>query len=247
VELRGITNGINPALYRSDHEGEKWPVAAEAKKKTRRALLDRLGQPGGDVEVCGALDADVPAPLFSFVGRLTWQKGVQTLLDATEESLQAGDRMQFVYLGQGQQEYEERARELASRPQNRGRFALCLGYSEQLSRAVYAGGDFFLVPSEYEPCGLTDFIAQLHGNLPIVHRVGGLVKVRDGETGFSYDEQSRRGLTEAMRRAESLHQSDPQRLEQMRASAVKTVLEEYTWERVFAGSYLPLYREALAR
>ena len=60
------------------------------------------------------------------------------------------------------------------------------GYSTELANRVFAAGDFFVVPSRYEPCGLTDFIAQLFGNIPIVHHVGGLVKVIDGVTGLAY-------------------------------------------------------------
>ncbi len=63
---------------------------------------------------------------------------------------------------------------------------MAFGFSPSFAQKVYAAGDFFLIPSRYEPCGLTDFYAQLAGNVPIVHRVGGLVKTIDDKFGFSY-------------------------------------------------------------
>ena len=102
------------------------------------------------------------------------------------------------------------------------------------------------MPSLYEPCGLTDLYAQLMGNLPLVHRVGGLVKVRHGETGYSYEEHSEEALCRAIEEAARDHRLQAERLEGMRRRAFREVLERFTWDRVLAGGYLPLYREVQA-
>ncbi len=236
VELHGVTNGINPRLYHSDHGREG-----------ARRRLGRLADRGiRGVEICGGVDMAVPAPLYAFVGRMTWQKGMETLLDAVEDNLGTPDAGSFFLLGQGEQRFEERAREMARRPEAQGRMAVALGYSEDLALAVFAGGDFFLIPSIYEPCGLTDFIAQLHGNLPIVHRVGGLVKVEDGVTGFSYDVQTREELGAVIRRTGEIYRRDPGLLGRMRTAAVTKVMQHHTWDRVFERSYLALYHEAVS-
>ena len=79
--------------------------------------------------------------------------------------------------------------------------AFLQGFSPEMANRVFAAGDFFVVPSRYEPCGLTDFIAQLFGNIPIVHHVGGLVKVIDGVTGLAYEGNTPDDLLEALERA----------------------------------------------
>jgi starch synthase len=111
---------------------------------------------------------------------------------------------------------------------------------------VYAASDFFLVPSAYEPCGLTDFIAQIFGSIPIVHHVGGLVKVRDGETGFSYREHRSEALVAAIERTSRIYKDQPHLLVRIRRTAFQEILSRHTWDRVLADSYLPLYSAILA-
>ncbi|MFQ5587401.1 MAG: glycogen synthase, partial [Nitrospiria bacterium] len=121
------------------------------------------------------------------------------------------------------------------------------GFSEKNARRVFASGDFFLIPSRYEPCGLTDFIAQLNGNIPIVHRVGGLVKTVDGKTGFSYlggaDE-----LLQVMKRALKVYRSpEKKQLRTIQRGALKNIHTHFTWDKVLARSYLPLYERVIKK
>jgi starch synthase len=111
-----------------------------------------------------------------------------------------------------------------------------------MANQVYAAGDFFLIPSRYEPCGLTDYIAQLFGNLPIVHYVGGLVKVLEGKTGFTYKEDTRDDLVEAIHRAIECYRS-PGCVRGMQKDAVKQIQENHTWDKVMKR-YLQLYKKA---
>jgi starch synthase len=191
---------------------------------------------------------DAPStPLFSFVGRFASQKGVDILAGAAARLLGRKADLRFLVLGQGEPALEERLVELATGPAGKGRFCLLLGFNSLAAKYCYAAGDFFLVPSLYEPCGLTDLYAQLMGSLPVVHRVGGLVKVRHGETGYSYEEHSPEALCRAIEEAAADYRRRPERLEGMRRLAFAEVLERFTWDRVLARGYLPLYRELRAQ
>jgi len=128
---------------------------------------------------------------------------------------------------------------LARATMDTGRFLFINKFEEALARLVFAAGDFFLMPSEYEPCGLTDLKAQLMGTLPIVHRVGGLVKVHDGKTGFSYEKHHNGGFWGAFLRTLELWQSQPKALAAMRRQAFVSVLEEFQWPRILESRYLP--------
>jgi starch synthase len=120
---------------------------------------------------------------------------------------------------------------------------LLIGYDSLLANQIYAAGDFFLIPSKYEPCGLTDYIAQLAGNLPIVHNVGGLVKVEDGVTGFAFTDYSSDALMAAMLHAISVFKQSPQQILAMQKTAAKKIRQKYTWDKVVLR-YLELYKRA---
>jgi starch synthase len=124
----------------------------------------------------------------------------------------------------------------------RGRMCFLQGFNPELANRIYAAGDFFIVPSKYEPCGLTDFIAQLFGNIPVVHHVGGLVKIRDGITGIAYQGDTPEELLLALQRALALFADGPAR-RRMQQQAVEEIRQHYTWSKVMR-KYLQLYREA---
>jgi starch synthase len=198
------------------------------------------------VRQTGTLENRPDNPLFTFVGRLSSQKGVDKLLGALETLLPKDQNFQVLIQGSGSKEIETALAGLAAKPKNRGRICLLRGYDQQLANRIYAAGDFFLIPSRYEPCGLTDYIAQLFGNLPIVHGIGGLVKVKDGETGFSYAEHKSAALMGAMQTALQTFRANPKKILAMRQAAVKTIHDTYTWDKVLSH-YLSLYREALSQ
>ena len=128
--------------------------------------------------------------------------------------------------------------------ENKGRICLLIGYDSPLANKIYAAGDFFLVPSRYEPCGLTDYIAQLAGNLPIVHYVGGLVKVEDGVTGFTFKDYSSDALMAAMLRAMRIFRDTPEKIIDMQETAAKRISEKYSWDKI-VHQYIELYEKAL--
>lgn len=190
----------------------------------------------------GDLDPDSEKPLFTFIGRLNIQKGVDVLISSIRFLLQRNKEIRFLLLGSGGFWEEDQMITLTAQPENKGRVSFLRGFSPAMANQVYAAGDFFLIPSRYEPCGLTDYIAQLFGNIPIVHFVGGLVKVLDGTTGFTYKEDTGDALVEAVLRAVECY-GKPGCIRTMQRDAVIQIQENHTWDKVMK-QYLRLYKKA---
>ncbi len=254
VVLQGITNGIDPDEFSpldARKTGIPFPftplteTGLAGKRLCKEALLQELG--GGEsvdgIVPVGFLHFRPELPLFSFIGRITEQKGIGVLLASLRLLLAARDDFQFLLLGSGGQDEEQELARLAHREEYLGRVCILKGFHPALANRVYAAGDFFLIPSRYEPCGLTDFIAQLFGNLPIVHRVGGLVKVEDEVTGFSYIQHNPVALQAAMERALRWYHLHPEKIRAMQRQAVQRIYEKYSWDKVMR-QYLGLYRQA---
>jgi starch synthase len=162
-DVTGIINGIDMAEF--DPEAD--PAIAKHynaerlidKRENKKALRKELG-----------LDIKLTTPLFCMVTRLTSQKGLDLVRQVLEELLQ--EDIAFVILGDGDQQYVEYFNYIAaSYP---GKTGVYIGYREDLAHRIYAGSDFLLMPSQFEPCGLSQMIAQRYGTLPIVRETGGL-------------------------------------------------------------------------
>jgi len=162
-KLRGILNGIDEERFdpsTDDALAARYDVASASRGKAacKRALAEELGLGPGD------------GPLFGSVSRLTEQKGVDLLLEIIPALVVRGARV--VLVGQGEPHLE---RALLSMCEQYPRHVACrIAFDGALARRVYAGVDFFVVPSRYEPCGLTQLYAMRYGALPIVTSVGGL-------------------------------------------------------------------------
>ncbi len=254
IVLEGVTNGIDPdAFSAKDHL--KTGVAASfdplgaaelvGKVKCKEALLQQLSGKSEmtGVRQSGFLKSDASIPLVTFIGRLSAQKGVDVLTAALKKLLGERSDFHFLLLGTGSSQDEKELVQLAEKKENLGRICILRGFDTKLANKVYAAGDFFVIPSQYEPCGLTDFMAQLFGNLPIVHHVGGLVKVVDGETGFAYEKQSVAALCRAVGRALHLYATDLPAIRIMQSQAVELIYKRYTWKTV-SKKYLQLYKKA---
>lgn len=264
VKLAGITNGINPDDF-NPANADKLGIAApfnpeqgdlDGKKICKQEMLSRCSRKSkwAKVEQFGLLNNDPEPPLFTFIGRLTSQKGVDVLLQAVNLLLAGGktkkekqkpdQQFQLLILGSGDPELEQQLQSLTQQETIGGRICFLKGYDPELANRIYAAGDFFLIPSLYEPCGLTDYIAQLLGNIPIVHHVGGLVKVLDGKTGISYRDHTPAALADAMQRALNLYSHEPEQLKTMQQAAVQRIRSHHSWQNVMKN-YLSIYREAL--
>ena len=242
VPFPGITNGVDAEAWDPRHpERTGLPAAFDpgsgdlaGKHRCREALAARLGlreEAGGTAQ-----------PLFAFVSRLTAQKGVDVLQAAVRILSEAGDCPPFVVLGTGDVATEGMMHALAR--DLGGRLAFIPAWDPQLADLIFAAADFLVVPSSYEPCGLTDFHGQAVGAVPLVHAVGGLRKVRDGETGCSYGNQDPSTLAAAIRRCVRIHREEPAALDAVRRRAFHEIFERHTWDRVHREGYLPLYRAA---
>jgi len=161
--LTGILNGIDDTLWNPAtdmHLASRFTATDLAARAPNKAALQaRLG-----------LDRDPGALLVGVVSRLTWQKGMDLLLAALPVLLRGGG--QLAMLGSGDQDLERGFADAAGR--HPGRVGAWIGYDEALAHRVQGGADAILVPSRFEPCGLTQLAALRYGAIPVVARVGGL-------------------------------------------------------------------------
>lgn len=253
VTLNGITNGINPEDF--DPKRPKKLKLKEGfdvkrgrlkgKHACKLSMLRSLNTRRKRARVAqfGRLSLHAEQPLYTFIGRLTHQKGVDILVDSFAGLLEEDPGFKLLLLGSGEPEIETRLRRLAEYESFAGQVCLLLGYDQELALKIYAAGDFFLIPSLFEPCGLTDYIAQLFGNIPIVHSVGGLVKVIDGLTGFAYEQHTADALTETVRKSLDVYRNEPEKILGMQKNAVRQIEEKHTWKKVMQ-KYLAIYRDA---
>jgi starch synthase len=175
------------------------------------------------------------APLFAFVARFAHQKGVDLVIEAAHRIVELGG--QFVATGEGDKEAEQALVELARRHPDA--VGVRVGFDPAQARTLFAGSDFLLMPSRYEPCGLSQMYAQRFGSLPIAHRTGGLAEtVFDGKTGILFDRADGASLDAALRRAFALYQS-PREFSAMRRAAMALLFD---WGQS-AQKYLEIYRE----
>jgi starch synthase len=239
-KLHGIVNGIDDALWdpRTDpHISRRYAVSdvVAGKQANRVALQQRLG-----------LQADAQAVLVGMVTRLAQQKGVDLLLAALPRLLQLP--LQFAILGSGDRsDAENLQRVAAAHPQ---RFAVHVGHDEDLAHRIVAGADLFLMPSRYEPCGLTQMYAQRYGTIPVVRRTGGLADtVTDVDaasvsgpqaTGVHFVHADAGGVLYGIRRALELR-SVPGRWQALQRAGMT---RDFSWRHV-AADYLALYRGLL--
>ncbi|KAG4960127.1 hypothetical protein JHK87_036760 [Glycine soja] len=247
-KFHGIINGIDPDIW--DPYNDKFiPVSyssenvVEGKRASKETLQQRLSLKKADL------------PLVGIITRLTHQKGIHLIKHAIWRTLERGG--QVVLLGSApdpriQNDFVNLANELHSAHHDRAR--LCLAYDEPLSHLIYAGADFILVPSIFEPCGLTQLTAMRYGSIPVVRKTGGLYDTvfdvdHDKDraqaqglepNGFSFDGADTGGVDYALNRAISAWYEGRDWFN----SLCKRVMEQdWSWNRP-ALDYLELYHAA---
>jgi starch synthase len=160
--VRGIVNGIDPTEWNpatDPHLAVNYTVRTLTKRVANKRALEREF----------ALERD-EGPLFIVVSRLTWQKGMDVLLEVLDHLVGIGGRLAL--LGSGDAAMEAEFAAAAAR--HPGRIGVRIGYDEALSHRMQGGGDAILVPSRFEPCGLTQLYGLAYGCVPVVARTGGL-------------------------------------------------------------------------
>ena len=176
-------------------------------------------------------------PLFGLVARLVHQKGVDLVLSAADAIVAAGG--QIVVTGRGETQFEEALVEAHRRRPDA--IGVDIGFDDGDARRIFAGSDFTLMPSRFEPCGLSQMYAQRFGSLPIGRQTGGLAEtIMDGETGFLFTHPSTESFLGGIRRAFTTFVAKD-RLNLMRRSAMS---RSFSWD-VSAACYGALYRKAV--
>lgn len=232
----GILNGID---Y-NEFNPEKDSLIAKnygptnfvtGKKANKKALLERFNI------------KDESLPLYSLVSRVTWQKGMSLVFAAARSLLDRGANI--ILLGSGEYDYEQEMERLRrDYPEHVG---IYVGYNNELAHLIYAGSDFFMMPSLFEPCGLGQMIAQRYGTLPIVRRTGGLKDSvinydssnKEWSNGYGFDNFSEFDMIQTCHYAYDIFVWDNATHRQLVKNALLT---DNSWEKS-GNSYHMLYKE----
>ncbi|WP_454617835.1 glycogen synthase GlgA [Bradyrhizobium cenepequi] len=226
AQLTGILNGID----------ESWDPRFDAKLAQQFGAGDWAGKQANADYVRKQFGLAVSrGPMFGLVARLVHQKGVDLVLSAADEIVAAGG--QIVVTGSGEPGIEQALVEAHRRRPDA--IGVAIGFNDAQARRIFAGSDFTLMPSRFEPCGLSQMYAQRFGSLPIGHQTGGLAEtIKDGETGFLFPQPSPESFLGGVRRAfDAFIAKD--RLDTMRRSAMA---RSFSWS-ISASLYNALYRK----
>ncbi len=235
-DLHGILNGLDTEVWNPTTDpnlvSHFRPSQIEKRIKNKRALQERLGLPKND-----------RIPLLAMVTRLDKQKGLDIVGHAIHRVLnhEAGEA-QFVVLGSGSKQYEIMLSQLGS--YHNQKMKAIFAYEPDLAPLIYGGSDIFLMPSLFEPCGLSQMISMRYGCIPVVRETGGLADtVRDSITGFTFYDFSSDDFFNAIQRAMFVYYNDS---ESWQAIQRQGMLTDFSWQQSAYG-YQQLYEWAVAR
>ncbi|CAJ1201004.1 Glycogen synthase [Companilactobacillus paralimentarius] len=234
-KLQGIINGIDMQVYDPATDPA---IAAHysvtdmsGKAVNKKALQKAVGLPEKDV------------PVFAVVSRLTRQKGMDLLLDALDDFLKTRD-VQVVILGTGNPDLEEGFR--GYQRAYADKFVAKIDFDVKLAQQIYAGSDGFIMPSAFEPCGLSQMMAMRYGSVPIVHSVGGLRdtvvpfnQFTKAGTGFGFDDYQADVLGKMLNLAFDVYDKDQEAWQKIRKQGMT---QDFGWKKS-AQKYCDLYQE----
>jgi starch synthase len=242
-DLYGILNGIDYGEW--DPADDKYIPSTynindiEGKAACKKALQREMGLEERD------------PPLIGMVTRLTIQKGLDILSECIEDLMKLN--IQLIILGEGEEDYQRILKDISQGYPEK--VALKIGFDPVLARKIYAGSDFFLMPSRYEPCGLGQLISLRYGTIPIVRKTGGLADTikefshrsyrsyktyRTTENGFLFKEYSSDALLKSVKKALRFYQDK----DLWRTLLTNAMAADFSW-RSSAKKYLGLYRKAI--
>lgn len=236
--LTGILNGIDLYRYSPGRDAciaRKYNSSTFRKGKpvNKAALQKELG-----------LKQDPDAPLIVMISRLTEQKGMDLVLGILEELLE--EDLQLAVLGVGDEKYENALSYYQGLMP--GKVSACLTFDLELSSRFYAGADFLLMPSKFEPCGLSQMIAMRYGTIPVVRETGGLKdsvipynQFEDTGDGFSFANYNAHEMLFALKRGIELYRENRKSWDALVRRAMK---KDFSWKRS-ARQYIKLYEELL--
>ncbi|RMH15403.1 MAG: glycogen synthase GlgA [Gammaproteobacteria bacterium] len=233
-KLTGITNGIDTDIWNPERDpflAQNYSIRRPNKGKAdcKQALQRHCG-----------LDIRAEAPVLGIVSRLADQKGIDLIIPNIQPWLGAG--CQMVVLGSGDPAYEKQLNHLAAIYSRH--MYVCNDFDEPLAHQIYAGSDMLLMPSRFEPCGLSQMIAMHYGTLPVVRATGGLADTvtnyfqsRQAGTGFMFNEATPEALDKVLRQAVGLFREKPRVWSRLRNNAMR---QDVSWT-ASARSYIMLY------
>ena len=232
-KLSGVLNGIDMDRYNpatDSHIATNFSLEDLSGKNADKAALQRMM--GLREEPC--------VPIVGIVSRLVSHKGLDLICEVLHDMMELP--LQLVVLGKGDRKYEEFFHWASQ--QYPGRMAVRLDYNEDLSMAIYAGADLFLMPSKSEPCGLSQMIAMRYGTVPIVRETGGLKDTvqpyeawRDAGNGFTFSNYASGDMLYVIREAVYLYKDYPDAFSRLRKRAMSC---DFSWARS-AKEYLRIY------
>lgn len=230
--VSGILNGIDYQKWNPSTDAtisEQYSVENLAARKSNKQYLQNR---------FGLLMSNREMPLITVISRLDFQKGIDLLIDGFD--MLQGLAFQLIILGSGSQMLESQCQSLEERYPRQVRAQL--KFDPQLANQLYSGADMILIPSRFEPCGLTQMIAMRYGCLPVARATGGLRdSIQDGVNGFLFSELTSSALAAAIQRAIGIFQKKSQ-WRKMQVSAMKS---DFSWDKS-ARAYARLYHKLLS-
>jgi starch synthase len=238
ADLFGILNGCDYGAWNPETDAflpRKFKATKHSMVRGKSACKQKLQQDVGlPVTDCA---------VYGMVCRLTNQKGVHYLLPIIEQFLK--NDLQIVIVGTGDPVLASQLKELSALHSDK--FSFVEAYNNELAHLVEAGSDFFLMPSEFEPCGLNQIYSMAYGTLPIVRSVGGLKdSVNDYDqdpeiaTGFAFEEPTPQALLAVLHRSLLLYAQNPAEIKRVQLYAMQ---QDFSWEDA-AKEYLTMYHSA---
>ena len=237
--VMGILNGIDVKGYNPATDG---CLAANYSKdaSSNKAICKE------HLQYITGLENNPGAPLIGVVSRLDFQKGIGLILDVIDRIVEYSNA-QIMVLGSGNPQYQDALRTATSRFP--GRVANYIGFDDKLARQVYAGSDIFLMPSLFEPCGLSQLLAMRYGSLPLVRSTGGLrdtvidMRYNPNGCGYRFDAYDKEAMMEVLF-AGALHDYNTQP-EKWQRAVVRAMSQEFGWDKA-AREYVKMYERAVS-
>ena len=226
-DLYGILNGIDTNFFNPTTDkltNQKYSLKNLNKKTTNKlALQKQLG-----------LLQDKNTALVGLVTRFVWQKGIELITEKFSKL-----NCQFVFLGTGEKKYEDALLNLAKKYPNN--FKTIIKFDEKLAHEIYASSDIFLVPSRFEPCGLTQMVAMRYGAVPMVRETGGLKDTVNSNVGFTFKKFDSAEFYKTLEKALTIYYYKPKIWRQLQLNDMK---QDFSWDKS-AKEYLKLYQKLL--
>jgi starch synthase len=236
-ELFGVINGI---------DYDEWDPSRDTFIPEKFSSDDLRGKAGCKKRLIKEVLLDkVNRPLIGLVGRLSAQKGLDLVLQSLEELVSLG--VNIILLGKGDESFHIGFSEAARK--YKGRVSVTIGFDESLAHKIYAGSDFFLIPSKYEPCGLGQLISMRYGSIPLGRKTGGIADTIEDYnplalkgTGFLFSDFTPSAMLNAIKRAVCLY-TDTSKMNKLVSDAMNM---DFSWKRS-AGRYIQLYDYAIKK